>query len=80
MNTAVFSLVDALFLRPPGIVHEQGQVEDERVLQIVEKLLEERGLRFLGIAEGIQDIEALQGVLVRRVEMEELMLHQIGQR
>ena len=61
------------------VVEQQGQVEDEGPLQ----LLEQRGVggvgRVFGLPDAVQLLEAHQRVLVGGVLVIELMLHQAGE-
>src|SRR5262249_42803790 len=65
--------------RPPGVVQEQCQVEDEWIIQIFEDLAIRNQLRIVRPYERVELVDAEECMLVRGITMEKLVLHEAGQ-
>ena len=62
-----------------GVVEEQREIEHGRVLELLKELLVFCELRLGRIDQAIEFLDADEGVLVGRVAMEKLVLHEAGQ-
>ena len=64
---------------PAGIVQEQGEIEDERILEFFKELAVRSQFRILRLHDLVELVDADQRVFVRGVTMEKLVLHETGE-
>src|ERR1041384_3004720 len=65
--------------RASGVVKEEREIEDKRVVEFLEETAVSAELRVFGVHDLVEFIDADQRVFVGRVTMEKLMLHQAGE-
>src|ERR1051326_5340700 len=65
--------------RAAGVVQEQSEIKDERVLQVFEQTAIRGQFRIGCLQKRVELIDAKQGVLVGCVSVKELMLDQTSQ-
>ena len=62
-----------------GVVQEQCEIKNKRILQLFKKFLIRNQLGIVGTGERVELVDANQRVFVGRVTMEIFVLHEAGQ-